>query len=528
MTMGGERRNRSRSRSPVRRGGGGGGGGRRGERRPIDPHSDRMVYLSNLPFELKWNELKDMIRQKVGESAFVEFLEDDTGKPRGCAVLDFDNRDAALRCVQIFHRMNVGGRNITAKEIREPLGFFRHIKTDTGIDFLANRTVAPGSSRPRARREKHDDGPVDTETYGLSPTFLSQLSIKPPLVNRVFITNISYLCNVGKLYDVFSLAGKITWIDLQMDNEGKTKGMAVVQYSHPIEAVQAISMLNNQRLMDRTISVKMDRFEKEAERPTGELPHGLRAIGMGLGANGAPLANVASVLSSLTGSAPIAPMPQQAPIVQPFLNPPQQAANGGGYGAPAGYGAIPPVQPVPPVQANPFNGGPMGDAGFQQSHHQVAPVQNPQQGYPPSGGYFGAAPVQPINNGPPMGQQSGNAYGGPQGGNMYKSPQVTGSGSVNGPPSGGPTGGYGSNQGGPPAKSFYETSRNILIKNLPIDYTWQIVHDRVQKFGEVESSEIISPGVAKVRFLRVADAERTKSTLSGTTVEGRIIAIEYL
>ena len=61
-----------------------------------------------------------------------------------------------------------------------------------------------------------------------------------------------------------------------------------------------------------------------------------------------------------------------------------------------------------------------------------------------------------------------------------------------------------------------------------MDYTWQIVHDRVQKFGDVENVEIISPGVAKVRYVRVADAERTKSTLSGTTVEGRIIAIEYL
>jgi RNA recognition motif-containing protein len=77
-----------------------------------------MIYLSNLPFELKWNELKDLLRQKAGESAFVEFLEDRDGKKKGCAILDFDNRAAALRCVETFHRMEIGGRNITAKEIR--------------------------------------------------------------------------------------------------------------------------------------------------------------------------------------------------------------------------------------------------------------------------------------------------------------------------------------------------------------------------------------------------------------------------
>lgn len=61
-------------------------------------------------------------------------------------------------------------------------------------------------------------------------------------------------------------------MDLQLDKDGKTKGMAVVEYSHPIEAVQAVSMLNNQRLFDRTIAVRMDRYPKEVERREGGLP----------------------------------------------------------------------------------------------------------------------------------------------------------------------------------------------------------------------------------------------------------------
>ncbi|KAI1698852.1 myelin expression factor 2 [Ditylenchus destructor] len=141
---------------------------------------------------------------------------------------------------------------------------------------------------------------ADNETYGLSPAFLDQLNIKPPLVNRIFITNISLICAVGRIFDVCALAGKVTWLDLQLDKDGKSKGMAVVQYSHPIEAVQAVSMLHDQRLFDRALSVKMDRFDKDpaSDRREGELPVGLRAVGMGLGANGAPLADVASVISS--------------------------------------------------------------------------------------------------------------------------------------------------------------------------------------------------------------------------------------
>nr|CAD2125664.1 unnamed protein product [Meloidogyne enterolobii] len=74
----------------------------------------------------------------------------------------------------------------------------------------------------------------------------------------------------------------------------------------------------------------------------------------------------------------------------------------------------------------------------------------------------------------------------------------------------------------------YEVSRIILIKNLPVDYTWQIVSDRVQQFGDLESVEMITPGVAKVRFVQLKDAERAKAALQGTTVEGRMINIEYL
>lgn len=79
------------------------------------------------------------------------------------------------------------------------------------------------------------------------------------------------------------MAGRVTWFDLQMDKDGKSRGMAIVEYSHPIEAVQAISMLHNQRLLDRTLTVKMDRFEKEQDRDRHGLPMGLKSVGMGLG-----------------------------------------------------------------------------------------------------------------------------------------------------------------------------------------------------------------------------------------------------
>lgn len=51
-------------------------------------------------------------------------------------------------------------------------------------------------------------------------------------------------------------------------------------------------MLHNQMLFDRRINVRMDK-SNERDGPL-KLPEGLKGIGMGLGANGAPLTDVAS------------------------------------------------------------------------------------------------------------------------------------------------------------------------------------------------------------------------------------------
>ena len=50
-------------------GGGGGGGGGSGAKAPVE----RRVFLSNIPFEMKWQEVKDLFRDEVGEVDYGMF-----------------------------------------------------------------------------------------------------------------------------------------------------------------------------------------------------------------------------------------------------------------------------------------------------------------------------------------------------------------------------------------------------------------------------------------------------------------------
>lgn len=54
---------------------------------------------------------------------------------------------------------------------------------------------------------------------------------------------LDYKVDEKKLKDVFKLAGRVVNCEINLDKEGKSRGFGVVEYEHPVEAVQAICIL---------------------------------------------------------------------------------------------------------------------------------------------------------------------------------------------------------------------------------------------------------------------------------------------
>lgn len=124
---------------------------------------------------------------------------------------------------------------------------------------------------------------------GITPQLLQQLGVDGPVTNTVFVSNIDYKVTWKKLKDVFKLAGNVQRVEVMQSKDGKSRGMATVSFDTQLEALQAISMFNNQTLYDRPMRVKMD--STAAKKPDIPLPSGLKSIGMGLGLGGAPIQN---------------------------------------------------------------------------------------------------------------------------------------------------------------------------------------------------------------------------------------------
>ncbi|XP_014205091.1 myelin expression factor 2 isoform X2 [Copidosoma floridanum] len=275
--------------------------------------ADRRIYVSNIPYDFRWQDLKDLFRTEVGKVAHVELFTDENDKPRGCGIVEFEDSESVKVAVEKMHRFDIKGRKLVVKEDydveRDKYGRLTSGRvSDRGREerfrdqsrlisgrqnIQVSNSVGVGSGASSGGSSA-GTGNVDNKfgnTYGLSTQFLESLGINGPLVTRIFVANLDYKVDEKKLLEVFKLAGKVLHVELGKDKDGKSRGFGVVEYDHPVESVQAISMLHNQQLYDRRMTVRLDRANEPDMPP--KLPEGLKSIGMGLGAGGNRLTDVA-------------------------------------------------------------------------------------------------------------------------------------------------------------------------------------------------------------------------------------------
>lgn len=176
----------------------------RGKDRGGMKSSNCRVYVSNIPYEYRWQDLKDLFRSQVGDVAFVELFVDEHDKPRGCGIVEFSDPQSVKKCLDVMHRFELKGRKIVIKEdfgnARDKYGNL----IGTGANKRARERDDSRHDRPPRDDRRgivYDQGPnrssqdnVDNKwgnTYGLSPQFLESLNITTPLCNRVFVANVS-------------------------------------------------------------------------------------------------------------------------------------------------------------------------------------------------------------------------------------------------------------------------------------------------------------------------------------------------
>ncbi|XP_014071192.1 heterogeneous nuclear ribonucleoprotein M isoform X1 [Salmo salar] len=279
-----------------------------------NPSKRYRVFVSNIPYDVKWQALKDLMKEKVGEVTYVEHLMDGEGKSRGCAIVEFRTEELMKKAVEKVNKHNLNGRPLKVKEDPDGVIAQRDLHRAQGgggggggpPGGHGGMNMGMGMDRMNMERMNMDcmgPGPGGPPMVNIPPSLMNNSNIPNEIIHglqagkigsTVFVANLDYKVGWKKLKEVFGMAGVVVRTDILEDKDGNSRGMGTVTFDMPIEAVQAVSMFNGQLLFNRVMHVKLD--EKSLpkgdfappERPPA-LPRGLSGIGQGLGPGGQPI-----------------------------------------------------------------------------------------------------------------------------------------------------------------------------------------------------------------------------------------------
>ncbi|KAL1786686.1 myelin expression factor 2 isoform X1 [Sigmodon hispidus] len=457
------------------------------------PNRNR-VFISNIPYDMKWQAIKDLMREKVGEVTYVELFKDAEGKSRPSGALDFKNEEFVKKALETMNKYDLSGRPLNIKEDPDGENARRALQR-TGTSFQGSHASDVGSG-----------------LVNLPPSILNNPNIPPEVISNlqagrlgstIFVANLDFKVGWKKLKEVFSIAGTVKRADIKEDKDGKSRGMGTVTFEQAIEAVQAISMFNGQFLFDRPMHVKMDDKSvphedyRSHDSKTSQLPRGLGGIGMGLGPGGQPISasqlNISGVMGNLGPSG----------VGFGGLEAMNSMAGFGGVGR---MGELYRGAMTSSMERD-FGRGDIGiNRGFGDSFGRL-------------GGSMGG--MGSVTGGMGMGldrmSSSFDRMGPGIGAILERSIDVD-RGFLSGPMGSGMRDRLGSK------------GNQIFVRNLPFDLTWQKLKEKFSQCGHVMFAEIKmengkSKGCGTVRFESPESAEKACRIMNGIKISGREIDV---
>ncbi|XP_039073973.1 myelin expression factor 2 isoform X2 [Hyaena hyaena] len=478
------------------------------------PNRNR-VFISNIPYDMKWQAIKDLMREKVGEVTYVELFKDAEGKSRGCGVVEFKDEEFVKKALETMNKYDLSGRPLNIKEDPDGENARRALQR-TGGSFPGGHVPDMGSG-----------------LMNLPPSILNNPNIPPEVISNlqagrlgstIFVANLDFKVGWKKLKEVFSIAGTVKRADIKEDKDGKSRGMGTVTFEQAIEAVQAISMFNGQFLFDRPMHVKMDDKSvphedyRSHDSKTPQLPRGLGGIGMGLGPGGQPISasqlNIGGVMGNLGPSG----------IGFGGL----EAMNSmGGFGGVGRMGELYRGAMTSSMERD-FGRGDIGiNRGFGDSFGRLGSAM--------IAGRIGASNMGPVGSGISGGMGGMNSVTGGMGMGLDR---MSSSFDRMGPGIGAilersidmDRGFLSGPMGSGMRDRIGSKGNQIFVRNLPFDLTWQKLKEKFSQCGHVMFAEIKmengkSKGCGTVRFDSPESAEKACRIMNGIKISGREIDV---
>ncbi|KAK4903428.1 g-strand binding protein [Elasticomyces elasticus] len=304
------------------RGGFGGapyGGGMRGGMMAMQNHGGggNQIFVSNLPFQVGWQDLKDLFRQAVNVGqilrADVHMMPD--GRPKGSGIVAFDNPDDAANAIAMFNGYDWQGRILEVREDRYAGGagfgggrggFGGGFRGGFGGGFPPRGGFGGGFGGGRGGfgggfaggRGGFGGGYGGAQAggyggghggggYGAAPApaaapvapnpFVDFATSGGPESTTIFVRNLPWSTSNEDLIELFQTIGKVERAEIKMESNMRSSGTGVVEFTLQEDAATAITKFAGYQYGGRPLGLTYVRYSNqggdmmEGAEPTGNM-----------------------------------------------------------------------------------------------------------------------------------------------------------------------------------------------------------------------------------------------------------------
>lgn len=223
------------------------------------PDEPRMVYVGNLAWSVKWQDLKDHMKQ-AGTVEFARILTfdgSDWGRSRGVAYVRYATESEAKQAVMTLSGTELSGRTVTVDA-------WTGAKPRPGTPKGMGKGFGPmmkGFGMKGGKGGFAGCYPAMKGGFGGFPgkgMGGKAVKVHGDFNQMVYVGNLPYKAEWQELKDHMKEAGTVEFVKILTEDGteyGRSKGIGCVRYTLQAEAEAAVETLNGTQMMGRNIIV---------------------------------------------------------------------------------------------------------------------------------------------------------------------------------------------------------------------------------------------------------------------------------
>lgn len=250
------------------------------------------LFVGNLPYRVRWQDLKDLFR-RAGTVLRADVSLGPDNRSRGYGTVLLATAEDAGRAIDIFNGYSWQTRILEVRPDRLPPDFDTNIApgypSGSGTGPVAVSVRASSSSTPF---------PDDLEYSSLLDHYHNFPNVSGPPCRNLFVGNLPFHCQWQDLKDLFRQAGTIIRADVALGQDGRSRGFGTVVFATEQDAERAVQLFNGYEYNGRPLKVNYDKY-MQILQPNALLPN---ITGTSLGSIKSPASPTPSLSSNVPDS----------------------------------------------------------------------------------------------------------------------------------------------------------------------------------------------------------------------------------